>query len=555
MKKNRRISLILAAVLICLGACSPKTEGEEGTMSAAKKDIESEDRAGEKTSGQTGRKEGGKGEQESSDREAPYPLSLMTSSHYDHVWEEDRRLSYTDYRKIWLDDRKGGDPKAGVQSFPQLAQALKELNDQTEKSALDFLRELGDQAKEMAGEGFPQELSYQADMWAVRADSQVLSLLTWDYIYMGGAHGDYGYSGINFDSESGRKLELGDVVTDPEGFAELAAERLTEKYPDVDFFESPLDVIKKEVEDKSLVWTLGYEGITLYFSPYVLAPYAYGIQSVTILYEDAPDLFAKEICRVPDSWAVCLAPGMDFDLGHDGILDTVEAGGIYGEYGSESAYEHFRVSVNGQESIKELWFYRERSYLVHSDDLDTELLITETTSDNDFQITLVYELDPAREGFWTPWELPGHGFFSFYEEREGGDSRYGTELLTNPNHFQLQARFDLLSTYSGKRWYKISDQAKGEGYLMAETSWYDVDRGDQYLTLLVPLEMEAGDTGAARVFPDGTRLWIVRVEENAVTFRTEDWVKCRVRVEPTEWPGWVDGVEATEIFDGMMFAG
>lgn len=564
MKKNRSLSLFLAAVLICLGACGPQKEGEQGTNTAAEEAAESEDRTGEKTSKQTGGKEGDREEKESPDREAPaqgedeeepYLLSLMTSSHYDHVWEENRRLSYTNYRKIWLDDRKGGDPKGGAQSLSQLAQALKELNDQTEESALDSLRELGDQVREMAGEGFSQELSYQSNMWAVRADSQVLSLLVWDYIYMGGAHGDYGYSGITFDSESGRRLEFEEVVTDSEGFAELAAERLTEKYPDVDFFEPSLSVLKKEVEDGTLVWTLGYEGISLYFSPYVLAPYAYGMQSVTILYEEAPDLFAKEICRVPDSWAVCLAPGMDFDLGHDGILDTVEAGGVYGNYGSESAYEQFRVSVNGQESTKELWFYDESSYLVHSDDLDTELLITETTSDNGFQVTLVYELDPEKEGFWTPWEFSRHGFFSFYEEKEDGDFRSGTEILTNPERFRMQAHFDLLSTYSGIRWYKISEEAKRDGYLMAETPWYDVDRGDQYLTLLIPLEMKVGDGEETKVFPEGTKLWIIQVEGNDVIFRTEDWIKCRVRVEPTEWPGWVDGMEASDIFDGMMFAG
>lgn len=557
MKRSRSISLFLVAALVCLGACGPKAEGDRGTKSVTEADSDSEKPTGEKNRDREENDHSGEEAPQGAGAEEgePVVLSLMTNSRYDDVWEDSQRICYSNYRKIWLDDGEGGDAQAGAKGFPQLAQALEELNDETEKSVGKTMEELESQAREQVRNGYFQPLSCQSDSWAVRADSQVLSILTSDSVYMGGAHGDYGYSGITFDSQSGRKMELTEVVTDLDRLVELASDRLTEKYPDVDFFEPPRNVLQEEAENGSLVWTVGYQGITLYFNPYELAPYAYGMQSVTILYEEAQELFVPELCRVPGSWAVCLAPGMDFDLGHDGILDTVEAGGVYGEYGGDSAYEQFRVSVNGQESRKELWFYRGQSYLVHSDDLDTELLIAETTSDNDFQITLVYELDGEKEGFWAPWEFSGHGFFRFYEEMEDGDFRDGTKLFTDPEHFRMQAHFDLLSTYSGSRWYGISEAARDEGYLTAEKPWYDVDRGDRYLTLLMPLEMEVGDTGETRILPEGTKLWIVRVEGENVRFRTEDWIQCQVHVDPSEWPGRVDGIDASAIFDGMMFAG
>ena len=545
MKKMKRIPFFLAAALICMGACSPEKESEKPaesvteTVGETKRQPETEISASEET------------EQEAVPEETEL-LSLMTDSRYDHIWEGDRRLSYVNYRKIWLDDREDGDSDTGAGKFPELAQALNEMNDQAEKNARQFLEELGDQARDLAKDGYFHELSYQSDGWVIRADSRVLSLLTMDYVYMGGAHGDYEYAGITFDSQSGRRLELEEVVTDTGRLAELAAERLTEKYPDVGFFEPPADVLRKQAEDGSLTWTAGYQGLTLCFSPYELAPYAYGMQSVTILYEEAPELFVPEICQVPGSWAVPLAPGMEFDLGQDGVLDRVEAGGVHGD---GSAYEQFRVLVNGEESRKELWFYRDLSYLVHSDDLDTELLISETTSDNDFQITLVYELDPAKEGFWTPWEYSRLGFFTFYEEKGDNDYQYGTKILTDPDHFPMQLHMDLLSTYSGSRWYGLSEGAEDGGYLKPEQSWYDVDRGERYLTLLIPLEMEVGDQGDTRMFPAGTRLWIVRVQGNEVGFITEDGTDCRVSVDLSEWPGRVGGVDASEIFDGMMFAG
>ena len=84
-----------------------------------------------------------------------------------------------------------------------------------------------------------------------------------------------------------------------------------------------------------------------------------------------------------------------------------------------------------------------------------------------------------------------------------------------------------------------------------------MDRGDNPLTLLVPLDMELEDTRELREFPAGTKLWIVRVEGNYVGFVTEDGTRCQVYVEPG-WPERVRGkedMEAGDIFDGMMFAG
>lgn len=549
MRKRKRVITWLILTALCLGACGGPTEEKEPagdeTKAFAESAAETESSSPEETEMEESR--------EAKAEEKPYVLSLMTDSQYDHVWEDGKGLCHTKYSRIWLDSREEADPLTGAPAFPQLARALEEMNGEAGEQAASSMEEVEASARELMADGdFSHELYWEEKVWAVRADSHVASFLREGYTYKGGAHGLLGYGGITFDSQTGNKMELEDIVTDTDRLVELAAQRLEEKYQEIGLFESPKEALAEQVENGYAVWTAGYEGLTFYFDPYSLAPYGYGVLTVTIPYQEQPDLFVPKVCEIPASWAVQVTPGMELDLGRDGTLDSVQ---IYGVENMGSAYEQLQILVNSQESLTDMWCYSYVPYVVHSDDMDTELLIVETTADNDYQVTLVYELDPEKDGFRTPQRVAGTGFFSYFQEKEDGETEYGTQILTDPSHFCMSTRMNLLSTYYGTRWYKVSHSDGEDGYLAPEQPWYDVDRGDDYyLTLRIPLEMETEETGEIREFPAGTKLWIVRVEGNYVGFLTEDGTRCRVWAEQ-EWPYMVNGMEAEEIFDGMMFAG
>lgn len=563
MRKRKTIALWILAGSLCLGACSPAAKdrnpikGAEGTE-AAKEAGEKEDRGqNEKTkeNGQeTDASQGGETFQEAEDI---YPLSLITSPDGNYIWGEEEPLCHTSYDRLWLDTREEISSRTGALAFPELAAALEEMNNRTKESMEESIKELESQAREMEMNEYFSELFEEEEFWVVRGDSKVLSILRRESSYEGGAHGQYIYTGINLDSRSGKEMELGEIVTNPGELVELAADRLVEKYPDIQFFEPPKEVMLKELKEGYLSWVVGYDGLTFYFSPYELAPYANGILTVTILYEEKPELFAGRLRQAPQAWAVRLAPGMEYDLGCDRTLDTVEVWMDFSEVGD--AYTGLFVSVNGQErSQKDLWFYQYTPYVVRSDDLNTELLVVETVSDNDYKITMVCGLNPEEEDFGVFGQLDSTGFPSYWEEKEDGTFESGTEIFANPKHFSLMTRLNLLSTYNGIRWYGLCEEAKQEGYLKPEQPWYEVERRDDPLTLLVPLDMEVGEGGNVETFPEGTKLWIVRTDGDYVEFVTEDDRTCRVYMESAEWPGWIKGVEdkdVTEIFDGMMFAG
>ncbi len=557
-KKNLVLWLVLGA--LCLQGCSFGTGGEDKTKTVEETDTEEKATRKEKDEDEDEDETEGEETQEETEAAAPEEpslLSVMSAVEYDNVWEDGRSFYRSNYLKVWMDDRDEADPDTGALAFPQLAQALAEVNAQTGESEDKAKAELETAAREMAAYGTYQELTWEEKTWVIRADSQVLSLLKENCEFAGGPHPNYEFTGITIDSKSGRQMKLEDIVADPQSMVKLVADRLAEEYPDVMFYDNFREIMEKELEEGYLTWIVGYEGITFYFDPYELASYAEGTQIITILYEEEPDQFDEEIRRVPSMWASQLAPGMEFDLGHDGIADRVEVIGIRDAY--DNAYEELRIRVNGREVSIDTWIYSYNSYVVGGEDLETELLVTETSSDNDYRVINICRLDPEKAGFGESWQFSGTGLASYSEELEDGTYKYGNMLLTDPKHFCLETWFGLLSTYYGSQWCGISEEAGDDGYLVMEHPWFDVDRGDSYLTLLVPLEMETGETRASQVYPAGTKLWIIRIEgANCVVFRTEDENICRVYVDSSQWPGTIEGVEGMtidDIFDGMMFAG
>ena len=63
----------------------------------------------------------------------------------------------------------------------------------------------------------------------MRADSQVISLRSYNNDYTGGIHGDYAYYGTTFDTVTGEELKIQDIVTDMPSFRQQATKDI-DKY-------------------------------------------------------------------------------------------------------------------------------------------------------------------------------------------------------------------------------------------------------------------------------------------------------------------------------------
>ena len=125
-----------------------------------------------------------------------------------------------------------------------------------------------------------------------RADDRVLSIVTDETTYLGGAHGYTGRSARNFDVHTGAVLQLEDLAQDPEAFLELCADLLwtasrggenaliaaADGY--YDGYEESLPGLLRDGN-----WYFGREGIVVIANPYEIAPYAAGRIELTMPYD------------------------------------------------------------------------------------------------------------------------------------------------------------------------------------------------------------------------------------------------------------------------------
>ena len=125
--------------------------------------------------------------------------------------EADELLSQS-WTQIYMTDE-------ATKAYPKLSNAIDKYGKQLHDDAMSRQRKYHEEAltlkQEMPPEAF-HSFYDKSDLIVRRADSVVLSLLDISEDYLGGVHGMYGYFGVNFDSETGKRLQISDVCTNAE---------------------------------------------------------------------------------------------------------------------------------------------------------------------------------------------------------------------------------------------------------------------------------------------------------------------------------------------------
>jgi hypothetical protein len=122
-------------------------------------------------------------------------------------------------------------------------------------------------------------------------------------------------------------------------------------YSDADTAEAIAETIKTNYgADYIYSFGLGYEGITFYFQPYELAPYAAGSISATLKYEDYPGLVDKKYAECASDYFISLDADME-TLPHS--TDTCYAY-LSGDDGW-GTYEDLVINFNGKDFREEIY--------------------------------------------------------------------------------------------------------------------------------------------------------------------------------------------------------
>lgn len=130
--------------------------------------------------------------------------------------------------------------------------------------------------------------SATVDVFPTRVDENIISLGEFYYFFAGGSHPSYEYDGLVIDTNSGKELFIEDVLKDVDGFASYAVDKAFEEIGDfenrgVEFFEDYEEAINNIMGHR---WYFSGAGLEFIYNPEEIAPYAVGMISFIMPYEE-----------------------------------------------------------------------------------------------------------------------------------------------------------------------------------------------------------------------------------------------------------------------------
>jgi len=406
-----------------------------------------------------------------------------------------------------------------------------------------------------------------------RSDSLVLSFLESASDYIGGAHGNYDVCGYNYDTVTGKTLKFSDVVSDPVAFLKLADEKIQASFNSESEIPSGLEDFY-ESYDTSIIWTIDYQGVKIYFNPYTLGSYALGMIETEIYFSEAPELFNSKYLNIPESYVMELQ--LDefalLDIDCDGQCERItrylKRDGSY-VYGADIDVDDKTFSIDGEP---------EHYYYVANN--GKNYIFVSVLYEGDYKTIATIDLSSMKmdSNDYTEGYL---AIFNNGWKDEGGQSEYNCtrEVFTDPDRVMLSTYIQYLGTMSGRGYYHMGD----ESHLVADTGVYSIDT-ESIITASMDIECEQvdfdGNVIGKAVIPEGTKLVVrrgdgetfadlIEVPADAVDDEYEYYeylnrelkmedadIIYRVRGELGEYGAQaiINGLEEYQVFDNILYA-
>ena len=477
------------------------------------------------------------------------PLDVMVGWKWDWYFSEEyqRSLAILTYPLVQLEENV-------TEAYPELTKALKE-NMEARKTKLCAEHELRAASAEI---DYLDRMDYFIDYetseraFVRRADSNVLSLLIRGFAYEGGTHGLYYCWGENYDAETGEVLSLSDVVLDMDKFAYAVGEELDQFWTE-EFMYTVLDMetFFKENRD-NIAWTLDYNGVTVYFDPYDIAPYAAGSQVATVSFAEYPELFAEEYMQVPNAYGYQMdlyAPSY-YDVDSDGELDEIY---VYGSPSVDGEYQIHNVFVDDAFFIEtdeeDIYAYSILgAQLIHTED-GKNYLYVENQTHNDYCTNTIYDLSSG-----TP-EKAGAIFEGMHRTADMEEYAALMHVLTNPYDFKMDVRTWVIGTYDGYVRYSIGENGYPEPY----NRYYTFEQMPEFTVLKefeVNLLDENGNVNGSTKVKAGETVSYYRTDASEfVDFILPNGRTGRADLEWDAGFCSIDGTGVEELFEGVIYAG
>ena len=390
--------------------------------------------------------------------------------------------------------------------------------------------------------------SSESNVEILRADERVFSFSDEGYDYTGGAHGNGNMTGVSFDTRTGKRLGISDVVTDKNALSDYIIADLNERFEaDGYLFEGWEDTVRNEPE---INFAMADDCMKVYFAPYLIGPYALGTVTVDVPYDEASIGFKAEYLPVGERsvWQISAYEELPLDIDGDGALESIR----YELYDSDAGdyMKNYTVFVSdGEKQISaggDCYYGINKAYIMKAPS-GKYMFCGEFASDNDWRDLTVLDLTALCTGETGEDVEPSRYPESFYEN-----------VPVSSEGFCLETRGNLLSTVMITKEYSLGD----DGMPKALSDVYSYN--DFSITAKRELTGEAvtasGEPKGEEVtIPAGTVLNAVSTDEKEYVILqsadTGELVRLKVSGDWGNWPHTIDGTDIEELFDGLIFAG
>ncbi len=434
--------------------------------------------------------------------------------------------------------------------YPALQNAMLRKNQMNQEDLTRLYDEQVDYAKEMLENNgdFPG-FEFERTASVARADERILSIVLNEYSWLGGAHPNTFLVGYNYAPLTGEELNLKDVASDYDAIYAHVLEELENRETDLAYFDDYKETVQNVFYGDSqqygeLQWTMDMSGVTIYFNPYDIAPYAAGRFVIELPFSEYGQWFKQEYVYTGPAYGKALMTNQSYevDLDDDGHEDKL----LLMDSTSEESYGSRLLIDVGEMSVElPLMGYYKQSYLLHTDD-GRSYLYVESTGDNDWSFLEIFELQPKHV------EPKG--------QYQGG-SLYGHAIL-NPEDFVLFTKLDALGTYIGYRGYRLGE----DGMPVTEETVYELlhyQTGSDYVITSItelPVEIHKKDSGGTsmeqEMMPAGTRFHLRRTDgKSYVEAQLDDGRTCTVRYETVDYQKQINGINEFDCFKDLFYAG
>lgn len=386
--------------------------------------------------------------------------------------------------------------------------------------------------------------SIENDVEILRADERVFSFLNEKYTYTGGAHGFGDTTGVSFDTHTGKRLDISEVISDRSRLSDYIADDLKKRYGENGFlFEGWEETVRNEPD---INFAMADDCIKIYYSPDLIGPNALGTVTVDVPYEETSIGFNDRYLPVRERsvWSISPYEELSLDIDGDGNFESIRYE-LSDNNGFETGYTVFISGEGGEKTAGGSCYYGICDAYIMKSPGGKYMFYAEYSSDNDWRYLTIQDLTALYNGENQGSVEPSGYYEAFYGN-----------VPASSEDFYLETRGDLISTVNVRKEYRLGEdgmpEALGESYIFDDFS----------LTARRDITGEAiGKSGEQKEtkinIPAGTRLNAVSTDEKeyAVFEIADTGELVSFHINADTWPHTIAGTDIADLFDGLVFAG